>query len=92
VGFFDRLFRRAQDSSVVDKAQELAAEHADAVKSGVGKAADFVDEKTGGRFSEQIEQVEDVAADVVDTVSGGEAGDEPAEAAAAEPGPDDAQA
>ncbi len=38
-----------------DKVKKLAEEHSDKVEGAVDKAAELVDEKTGGRYSEQIE-------------------------------------
>lgn len=38
-----------------NKAQELAGQHGDKVDEGVTKAKDFADEKTGGKYSEQID-------------------------------------
>lgn len=46
-----------------DKARELAEEHPDQVDKGVEKAGDLADEKTGGRFSDQIQQGEQRADD-----------------------------
>jgi hypothetical protein len=50
----------------VDKAKDLAAENKDAVKEGIDKAGDLVDEKTGGEYSDQIEKGEETAKDFVD--------------------------
>ncbi len=40
----------------LDKAKELAGQHADKVEQAIDKAADMVDEKTGGKYSEQIDK------------------------------------
>lgn len=50
----------------VDKAKDLASEHEDKVSEGIDKAADLADEKTGGKFSEQIGQGADKAKDFVE--------------------------
>jgi hypothetical protein len=50
----------------VDKAKDLAAENKDAVKEGIDKAGDLVDEKTGGEYSDQIEKGEETAKDFVE--------------------------
>ncbi|MGD2101997.1 MAG: antitoxin [Acidimicrobiia bacterium] len=50
----------------VDKAKDLAAENKDAVKDGIDKAGDLVDEKTGGEHTDKIEQGEEAAKDFVD--------------------------
>ena len=44
-----------------DKAKELAEEHADKVEQAIDKVADVVDEKTGGKYAEQIEKGVDAA-------------------------------
>jgi uncharacterized protein YjbJ (UPF0337 family) len=87
MGFLDKLLGRAKDTAgdVVDKARDVAADHAGDVKGGITKAADFVDEKTGGRASGAIDKVEDVAGDVIDTVAG--TSGEPAEGASATDSP-----
>ena len=54
----------------VDKAKDLAAEHEDAVKDGIDKAADFVDEKTGGEHSEHIDKGAEAAKDFVEGLDG----------------------
>lgn len=46
-----------------DNAKEFAEEHPDQVDKGVEKAGDLADEKTGGRFSDQIQQGEQRAGD-----------------------------
>lgn len=38
-----------------DKAQEAAQEHSEEVEGAAEKVGEFVDEKTGGQFSDQIE-------------------------------------
>lgn len=38
-----------------DKAKDLIGDNADKVTDGIDKAADFVDEKTGGKYTEQID-------------------------------------
>ena len=50
----------------VDKAKDMAGEHEDKVKDGIDKAADVVDDKTGEKFSGQVDQGADAAKDFVD--------------------------
>lgn len=38
-----------------DKAKELIGDHADKVEDGVDKAADLIDEKTGGKYTDKID-------------------------------------
>ncbi|MEU7524285.1 antitoxin [Saccharothrix sp. NPDC042600] len=51
-------------------AKKLAADHKGEVREGIDKAGDFLDEKTGGKFTGQIAQAEDF-------VAGKVTGDEP---------------
>lgn len=53
-----------------DKAKGLLEEHADQVDDAVDKAADLIDDKTGGRFGDQIDAVADK---VKDALPGGDA-------------------
>jgi hypothetical protein len=46
---------------LADEAKKLAGEHSDQVQQGMDKAADFADQKTGGRFSDQIKDGEQQA-------------------------------
>jgi hypothetical protein len=50
MGFLDKLLRRGKD---------VASEHGEEVSSGVDKATDVADDKTGGKHSEQLQQVDD---------------------------------
>jgi len=49
-----------------EKAQDLADEHGDAIKSGLDKAGDFVDDRTGGKYSHHIDTGVDKAQDLVE--------------------------
>ncbi|WP_446664372.1 antitoxin [Flexivirga sp. B27] len=49
--------------SAKDKASELAGDNKDKVDEGVEKAGDAVDDKTGGKFSDQIDSGQDAAKD-----------------------------
>ncbi|MDU0479714.1 antitoxin [Staphylococcus chromogenes] len=48
---------------IFDKAKDLAADHPDKVHTGVEKAGDALDAKTGGQHSEHIDRAEDLAKD-----------------------------
>ena len=50
----------------VDKAKDLAADNAEKVKDGIDSAGDFVDEKTGGKFSGHVDTGADAAKDAID--------------------------
>jgi hypothetical protein len=45
----------------LDKAKDLAGDNADKLDGVVDQAAEFVDEKTGGKFSDQIDSGADAA-------------------------------
>ena len=44
-----------------DKAKKLAQGNKDKIASGVDKATDVVDEKTGGQHTEHLDKVDDAA-------------------------------
>ena len=50
-----------------DKAKEFAGEHPDQVDKGMEKAGDFADQKTGGRFGNQVQEGEQQAEDYLGT-------------------------
>ena len=57
-------------SDFINKAKNLAAEHGDKVTEGVDKATDVVDEKTGGKATDALQQVDDVTEKAVDALDG----------------------
>jgi hypothetical protein len=44
--------------NILGKAEELAAEHKDQVASVVDKATDVIDDKTGHKFGDQLDAVD----------------------------------
>ncbi|MBT8240609.1 MAG: antitoxin [Acidimicrobiia bacterium] len=44
-----------------DKIKGAAGEHGDKIAEGVDKATDAIDEKTGGKFSDHLDKVDDMA-------------------------------
>ena len=50
-------------SEFMDDAKKLASEHQDAADEGLDKAAEFADEKSGGKYDSQIEGAENKAED-----------------------------
>ena len=48
-----------------DKATNLLAEHADQLEEGIDKVAGFVDNTTGGKFSDQIDGAADKLKDLL---------------------------
>ncbi len=51
---------------IKEKATELIQGHSDKVDEAVEKAGDLVDEKTGGKFSDQVDAVQEKAKEVAD--------------------------
>jgi hypothetical protein len=60
MGLFD-VFKKNKS-----KGQELLSQHGDKVVEGVDKATDVVDDKTGGKYTGQLDQVDDAAKKLVD--------------------------
>lgn len=50
----------------VEKAKDLASENKDKVKDGIEKAGDLIDEKTGGKYSGQVDKGQEAAEDFVE--------------------------
>lgn len=55
MGFADNL------KGMVDKGKDLAAENSDKIDDVVDKAGDFIDNKTGGKYSDKIDKVQEAA-------------------------------
>ncbi|KAA0927764.1 antitoxin [Rhodococcus sp. IEGM 1401] len=53
MGFADNL------KGMVDKGKDLAAENSDKIDDVVEKAGDFIDNKTGGKYSDKVDKVQD---------------------------------
>ena len=51
---------------LTDEAKKFSGEHSDQVKEGLEKVGDFVDEKTGNRFGDQIDKGEQQAENFLD--------------------------
>lgn len=48
------------------KAKGMAAENKDAIKDGIEKAGDFVDEKTGDKYAEHVDKGQEAASEFID--------------------------
>ena len=55
-----------------DKAKDLAQDHADKLDGVIDKAAEVVDEKTGGKHSDKIDKAADAARKALDDQGGDE--------------------
>ncbi len=49
-----------------DKVKDLAGQHADKVEGAIDKAADMVDERTGGKYADHIDKGAEAAKGFVD--------------------------
>lgn len=49
----------------LDKAKEMLGKHEEKVEGAVDKVADMVDDKTGGKYADQIDKGQDAAKDFV---------------------------
>lgn len=58
---------------IFDKAKGLLGQHGDKVEGAVDKVADMVDEKTGGKYADQIGKGAEAAKDFVAGDGGGDA-------------------
>lgn len=68
MALFDELKGKAGD--LKDKATELAEGGAEKLRGAVDGVGDFVDEKTGGKYSDQVENLQESANDLLDKAGG----------------------
>ena len=54
---------------ILDKVKGLVGKHEDKAKEGIDKVADVVDDKTGGKHTEKIEDVADKAKDAIEKLA-----------------------
>jgi hypothetical protein len=50
---------------IFDKAKDALSEHSEQADAGIEKAGDFVDERTGNKYVDQVDQGQDLAAERV---------------------------
>lgn len=55
---------------IFDKAKDLANQHNAQVDQGIDKAAEIIDQKTGGQHTDKIQEGAQQAKDAVDDASG----------------------
>ncbi|AJT40804.1 hypothetical protein UM93_03440 [Psychromicrobium lacuslunae] len=51
------------------KAEDLIGDNADKLKDGIEKVGDFIDDKTGDKFKDQIDGAQKAASDFVDNAN-----------------------
>lgn len=66
MGFLDKL----NIKKLRKQAEDIAEDHGDKIADGVDKATDMIDDKTGGKYSDKLDQVDDKAADAIDKLAG----------------------
>lgn len=62
---------------IFDKAKEALSEHSDHIDTGIERAGDMVDEKTGGKYAEHVDTGQDFAASKLREFADGEPGAQP---------------
>ncbi|MCC3283616.1 antitoxin [Arthrobacter caoxuetaonis] len=63
---FDGLKGKAGE--LKDRATELVGENADKIKGGIDHAGNFVDQKTGGKYSDKIDGFQAKASEAVENI------------------------
>ena len=48
---------------IFDKAKDALSEHSEHVDSGIERVGDLIDEKTGGKYADKVDQGQDLAGD-----------------------------
>ncbi|WP_394160612.1 antitoxin [Galactobacter valiniphilus] len=70
MSFLDDIKGKAE--GLVDQAQDLVAKNEEAIKGGIEKVGDFIDDKTGGKFADKVDSVQHAASGLVDKAAGGD--------------------
>lgn len=65
---------------IKNKVTDAIGEHADKVSDGIDKVGDFIDEKTGGKYSEHVDTAQEKAKDLVENLDGEDAANAPGNA------------
>jgi hypothetical protein len=68
VSIFDELKGKA--GGLKDKAAELVGKNADSIKGGIGTVGGFIDNKTGGKYSAQVDGLQAKASELIDKAPG----------------------
>jgi len=69
LSFIDDIKGKAE--GLVDQAEGLIAKNEAAIKDGIEKAGDFIDEKTGGKFADKVDSVQNAASGLTDKLADG---------------------
>ncbi|PQZ95791.1 antitoxin [Arthrobacter sp. MYb227] len=68
MSIFDELKGKAEE--LKDKAADLIQENSEKITGAIDQAGDFIDEKTGGKFADKVDKVQDGAKGLLDKVDG----------------------
>jgi hypothetical protein len=52
---------------LMDKVRGMFGQHADKVEDGIDKGGDFIDDKTGGKYADQVDKGQDALRKLSDT-------------------------
>jgi uncharacterized protein YjbJ (UPF0337 family) len=62
----DVAMRRRLTMGLLDKAKSLLSQNKDKANDAVDKGGDFVDDKTGGKYTDKVDTAQDKAKDLID--------------------------
>lgn len=65
---FDEL--RGKAEGLAQKAGQFAANHSDKVSEGIEKSGDFIDRKTGGKYADKVDGIQDRARNLLNNFKG----------------------
>jgi len=68
LSFLDDAKNRAGE--LADRAKGLVHDNEENIRGGIEKAGDFIDEKTGGKFADKVDKVQDGASGLVNKLGG----------------------
>jgi hypothetical protein len=67
---------KQQAGGLAEKGKDLLAEHGDKLDGAIDKAAEFADQKTGGKHADKIDTAVGKAKEMLDKLGGDAGGDE----------------
>jgi len=66
--------RRTIAMGLMDKVKGMLGQNRGKVDSGIDKAGDTIDDRTGGKYAGQVDKGQDAARDALDKLDGGDGG------------------
>ncbi|WP_313814284.1 antitoxin [Glutamicibacter sp.] len=61
---FDEL--KGKVEGLAQQAGDFAGQNSEAISDGIGKAGDFIDEKTGGQYADHVDGIQEGAQNLLD--------------------------